>query len=115
MSTGLQLTGVIYLYPPTRITKASVLARQIPTVSIGDESEGCTSGSVELDGGKTGYSMGGYLAGLGYTHITFVSTPIRAKEMPRLCRLEGLKVAFEGHGQNQDDILVKAPSIVIYK
>ena len=95
MLAGLQLAGAICLYPPTRITKANALAKQIPVVSIGDKPEGCTFDSVELDGRKTGYLMGEYLVGLGHTHITFVSTPIKAKEISRLHRLEGLKAAFE--------------------
>ena len=95
MLAGLQLAGAICLYPPTRITKANALAKQIPVVSIGDKPEGCTFDSVELDGRKTGYLMGEYLVGLGHTHITFVSTPIKAKEISRLHRLEGLKAALE--------------------
>ena len=115
MLAGLQLAGAICLYPPTRITKANALAKQIPVVSIGDKPEGCTFDSVELDGRKTGYLMGEYLVGLGHTHITFVSTPIKAKEISRLHRLEGLKAAFEEHGQSQDNILVKTPSIATYR
>ena len=78
MLAGLQLAGAICLYPPTRITKANALAKQIPVVSIGDKPEGCSFDSVELDGRKTGYLMGEYLVGLGHTQ------PLRSMDRVRI-------------------------------
>lgn len=114
MLAGLQLAGAICLYPPTHITKANALAKQIPVVSIGDKPKDSTFDSVELDGRKTGYLMGEYLVRLGHTHITFISTPIKAKEISRLHRLEGLKAAFEDYGQSQNNIMVKTPTVSTY-
>lgn len=114
MLSGLDLAGVICLYPPTKITKANALSKQIPVVSIGDKPIGSKFDVVELDGHKTGYLMGEYLIKLGHTHVTFVAAPIQAKEISRLHRLEGLQTAFEDQGIKKNQVEVKTPTMAVY-
>lgn len=112
--SGFELAGVISLYPPTKIAEANALSKQVPVVSIGDKPESCRFDSVELDSKKPGYIIGDYLISLGHTHVTYVSTPIRAKEVGRIHRLEGLKASFKDHGIDPSQIEVKSPTMAAY-
>jgi len=42
--------------------------------------------------------MANYLLSLGHTDITYISTPIRGKEIGRIHRLDGIKSSFREHG-----------------
>ena len=112
--SGFELAGVISLYPPSKIAEANALSKQVPVVSIGDKPEACRFDSVELDSKKPGYIIAEHLISLGHTHITYVSTPIRPKEIGRIHRLRGLKSCFRDHGLNPDNIEVKSPTLAAY-
>ncbi|MDO4311486.1 MAG: LacI family DNA-binding transcriptional regulator [Eubacteriales bacterium] len=99
-----RLAGVISLYPVSKIQKMNALSRQVPVISVGDKPAACKFDSVELDSKKPGYLIGNHLISLGHTHITYISTPIRQKEIGRLHRLEGVKMSFQDHGYPLDQI-----------
>lgn len=112
--SGFELAGVISLYPPTKISEANALSKQVPVVSIGDKPEACRFDSVELDSKKPGYIIGNHLISLGHTHVTYISTPIRPKEVGRIHRLEGLKTSFKEHNLDLSNIEVKSPTLAVY-
>lgn len=112
--SGFELAGVISLYPPTKISEANALSKQVPVVSIGDKPDACSFDSVELDSKKPGYLIAEHLISLGHTRITYVSTPIRAKEIGRIHRLQGLKSCFHDHGLDPSNIEVKSPKLAVY-
>ena len=113
MLMNMELAGVICLYPPGKITKANALFKQMPVVSIGDKPEGSKFDSVELDGRKTGVLLGNHLLELGHRDFMFISSPMQAKEISRLHRLEGLKAACEAYHE-ATHIHVKTPTLAEY-
>ncbi len=112
---GFQLTGIIALYPPDQMAATNALSKQVPFVLIGDKPENCRFDSVELDSKKTGSMIGEYLLKLGHRHITFVTSPIRTKDINRLYRLEGLKESFLLYGIDPGQIQIQSPSISDYR
>lgn len=112
--SGFELAGVISLYPPTKITQANALSKQVPVVSIGDKPDACRFDAVELDSKKPGYIIAEHLISLGHTHITYVSTPIKPKEVGRIHRLAGLRSCFKDHGLNPDHVEVKSSTSAVY-
>ena len=117
MFSSLNLSGIIYLYPPIMVEKANHLSKLVPMVSIGDKSPDSQFDSVELDSKKPGFLLGEYLISLGHTHVTYVSSPISDKEIGRLSRLEGLQKAFKKHGlpiSNVDFICSDAKTYTSY-
>lgn len=111
----LDLAGIIYLYPPTKISKANTLAKTIPVVSIGDKPQGSKFDSVELNGLSAGYLMGEYLLHLGHRKITFISAPVVGKEISRIHRYEGLIHAFEDNRIDSKNIELKTMSLNQYE
>lgn len=105
-----QLAGIISLYPPTKIQKINALSKQVPIISVGDKPPSCHFDSVELNSKKPGYLIGEYLISLGHSHITYISTPIKAKEIGRIHRLEGLKASFKSHNIPIEQIDVRYPN-----
>lgn len=105
-----RLAGVVSLYPPSKIQKINALSKQVPIISVGDKPPSCHFDSVELNSKKPSYLIGEYLISLGHTHITYISTPIKAKEIGRLHRLEGLKASFKAHGIPVEQIDVRYPN-----
>lgn len=101
-----QLAGIISLYPVSRIQKMNTLSRHIPVISVGDKPTACHFDSVELDSKKPGALIGRHLISLGHTHISYISTPIRQKEIGRIHRLEGVKNSFRNAGYNTNQIEV---------
>ena len=93
-----QLAGIISLYPLSKIQKINALAKHFPVISVGDKPLSCHFDSVELDSRKQGHIMANYLLSLGHTDITYISTPIRGKEIGRIHRLDGIKSSFREHG-----------------
>ena len=93
-----QLAGIISLYPLSKIQKINALAKHFPVISVGDKPLSCHFDSVELDSRKQGHIMANYLLSLGHTNITYISTPIRGKEIGRIHRLDGIKSSFREHG-----------------
>ncbi|MDD4369981.1 MAG: LacI family DNA-binding transcriptional regulator [Anaerostipes sp.] len=114
MLSDFELKGIIFLYPPTKIAQANILSKQLPLVSIGDKPEGSRFDAVELDSKKPGQILGNHLISLGHTHITFISAPIRNKEIGRIHRFEGLKKSFKEHGMDTSNLKVKSPSLATY-
>lgn len=112
--SGFELAGVISLYPPTKIAQANALSKQVPVVSIGDKPDACRFDAVELDSKKPGYMLAEHLISLGHHHITYVSTPIRPKEVGRIHRLSGLRSCFREHGIDPEQIKVKSPTLAAY-
>jgi LacI family transcriptional regulator len=104
MFSQLTLCGIIYLYPPAMVDKANLLSSKVPMVSIGDKSPSSRFDSVELDSKKPGYLLGEHLISLGHTHVTYISSPINAKEVGRFYRLEGLQNAFADHGYSKSNV-----------
>ncbi|MCD8018341.1 MAG: LacI family transcriptional regulator [Clostridiales bacterium] len=102
-----QLAGIISLYPPSKIQKINTLSKQIPIVSVGDKPASCHFDSVELDSKKPGYMIGEYLISLGHAHITYISSPIRAKEIGRIHRLEGVRNSFREAGIPEEQLDVR--------
>ena len=92
------LAGIICLYPLSKIQKINALAKRFPVISVGDKPLSCQFDSVELDSRKQGHIMANYLLSLGHTDITYISTPIRGKEIGRIHRLDGVKSSFREHG-----------------
>lgn len=107
---NVQLAGIIFLYPPAKIQKINALSKQIPVVSVGDKPPSCHFDSVELDSKKPSYLVGQHLISLGHTHVTYISSPIKAKEIGRLHRLEGLRQSFREHGLPEEYIDVRYPN-----
>ena len=93
-----QLAGIICLYPLSKIQKINALSKRFPVISVGDKPLSCQFDSVELDSRKQGHIMANYLLSLGHTDITYISTPIRGKEIGRIHRLDGVKSSFREHG-----------------
>lgn len=107
------LAGVISLYPVSRIQKMNALSRQIPVISVGDKPAACKFDSVELDSKKPGYLMGNHLISLGHTHISYISTPIRPKEIGRIHRLEGVRASLTDAGYPAEylEVLHQSPAV----
>lgn len=101
-----QLAGIISLYPVSMIQKMNALSRHIPVISVGDKPAACRFDSVELDSKKPGALIGRHLISLGHTHISYISTPIRQKEIGRIHRLEGVKSSFQNAGYPTEHIEV---------
>lgn len=112
---GFELAGIIALYPPEKMAASNTLSKQVPFVLIGDKPKNCRFDSVELDSKKTGYMIGEHLIQLGHRHITFVSFPIKAKEINRIYRLEGLRESFENYGIDPAQIIIQTPSSSEYR
>ncbi len=112
--SGAQLAGIISLYPPSKIQKINAISKQVPIVSVGDKPPGCNFDSVELDSKKPGYLIGNHLLSLGHTHVTYISTPIRSKEIGRSHRLEGVKTSFREQGIPEDQVEVRYQSNANY-
>ena len=72
--------------------------KHFPVISVGDKPLSCQFDSVELDSRKQGHIMANYLLSFGHTNITYISTPIRGKEIGRIHRLDGIKSSFREHG-----------------
>lgn len=102
-----RLAGIICLYPLSKVQKINALARQIPVISVGDKPLSYHFDSVELDSRKQGYLMGNYLLSLGHAYITYISTPIRGKEIGRANRLDGVKTSFREHGVPLSQLTVR--------
>lgn len=113
--SNLDLAGIIYLYPPTKISKANALFKRMPVVSIGDKPQGSRFDSVELNGVRAGHLMGEYLLNLGHEKITFISAPVMGKEISRIHRYEGLIHAFEDQGKDVQNIQLKTMSLAQYE
>ena len=97
-------------YPLHNIQKINSLSRQIPVISVGDKPPSCHFDSVELDSKKPGYMLGEYLLSLGHTRITYISTPIRSREIGRIHRLEGVRQSFRDHNLPVEYIDVRYPN-----
>lgn len=110
-----ELAGIISLYPPAKMKEANLLSKKIPIVSIGDKPEMCQFDSIELDSKKPGYMIGEHLISLGHTHITYITTPLQAKEIGRVHRLEGLQTSFKDHGISTDQIEIRTSSATAYR
>ena len=102
----MHLDGIICLYPLSKIQKINALAKRFPVISVGDKPLSCQFDSVELDSRKQGHIMANYLLSLGHTDITYISTPIRGKEIGRIHRLDGVKYSFREHGIPLDHLTV---------
>lgn len=109
------LAGIISLYPPAKMREANVLSKKIPIVSIGDKPDMCQFDSIELDSKKPGYMIGEHLISLGHRYITYISTPLQAKEIGRIHRLEGLQTSFKEHGLSLDQIEIRTSSAASYR
>lgn len=105
-----ELAGIISLYPLHNIQKINSLSRQIPVISVGDKPPSCHFDSVELDSKKPGYMLGEYLLSLGHTRITYISSPIRSREIGRIHRLEGVRQSFRDHNLPVEYIDVRYPN-----
>ena len=101
--SGLEVAGVIFSYPPEKLASANALSKQVPVVSIGDKPDTCRFDSVELDSKKPGYLIGEHLLSLGHKKITYITPPLKAKEIGRLHRLEGLKMSFAERGYDPEE------------
>ncbi|MCI8483094.1 MAG: LacI family transcriptional regulator [Lachnospiraceae bacterium] len=104
-----RLAGLVSLYPLNRIQKLDALSKIVPVISVGDKPPSCRFDSVELDSKKPGCMIGEYLISLGHTRITYISTPIRSKEISRINRLEGVKNSFRNYGIPEDQLEVRYP------
>ena len=115
MLSNFDLSGIIFLYPPSsKISEINALSKSVPMVSIGDKPEGSRFDSVELDSKKPGFILGEYLISLGHTHVSFVSAPIKQKEIGRLHRLEGLKNSFKAYNLDLNNIEVLSSKFSTY-
>lgn len=104
-----QLAGLVSLYPLNQIQKLDALSKLVPVISVGDKPPSCRFDSVELDSKKPGCMIGEYLISLGHTRITYISTPIRSREISRVNRLEGVKSSFRHAGIPEDQLEVRYP------
>ncbi|MDO4473597.1 MAG: LacI family DNA-binding transcriptional regulator [Eubacteriales bacterium] len=105
-----KLAGIISLYPSSRIQKMNALSKSVPMISVGDTPASCAFDSVELDSKKPGYIVGKHLLSLGHKYITYISTPIKAKEFGRMHRIEGMKASFADAGVSEENIDVRCQS-----
>lgn len=109
-----RLAGIISLYPSSRIQKMNALSKSVPMISVGDTPAACAFDSVELDSKKPGYIVGNHLLELGHEHISYISTPVKAKEFGRMQRIEGMKASFRDAGVPEERIDVRCPSQAVF-
>lgn len=105
-----RLAGLVSLYPLNQIRELDALSKLVPVISVGDKPPSCRFDSVELDSKKPGFLIGEYLISLGHNKITYISTPIRPKEISRVNRLEGVKNSFRNYGVPEGQLEVRFPS-----
>lgn len=105
-----KLAGIIILYPISRISEANALSGSVPIVMIGEKPDRIRFDSVELDSQKPGFLVADHLLSLGHRHIGFITSPIRAHDISRARRLEGIRYAYRDHGLDDSLVHVFQPS-----
>ena len=105
-----RLAGLVSLYPLSQVRELDALSKTVPVISVGDKPPSCHFDSVELDSKKPGYLIGEHLLSLGHTRITYISTPIRSREISRINRLNGVKNSFYSYGVPESQLEVRYPS-----
>ncbi len=98
--------GIICTYAPQAIDAINHISQKKPFVLINDYNPELRVPLLELDSRKSGRIVGEHLLSLGHKHISFVSTPLQAKEIPRIRRLDGLRDAFVSAGRALEDVKV---------
>jgi len=88
------ICGIIYTYMPFHKEIVKAISLKTPVVIIGDKNQAIDIDTVELNSIESGVIMGEHLLSLGHKNIAFISTPLSENSVPRIRRLEGIKLAL---------------------
>ena len=112
---GMNLSGVIYLYPPSMLYQANALSSKIPVISIGEKSNESRFDAIELDRIKPGFLIGSHLISLGHEKVTYITSPMHHHEVGRSDRLEGIQNAFISSGLPASNVTLMDADTELYK
>jgi LacI family transcriptional regulator len=113
MLVTLPIQGIIYTFMPYNLEPLKEIAAAIPVLIVGDKKGDAGIDTIGLNSRESGIVIANHLLSLGHRRIAFISTPLNMNSLPRIQRLEGVKLALKNFAE-KTDLAVQAADSTLY-